>query len=54
MTGWIAVLAFTFLFALVMGGLIRSTMGPSTWLDRQCSDTDEDLDRMYGGWRNRS
>lgn len=54
MTGWIMVALGTLAFTLVMGGLLRSALGP--WFDAQADErlsaVDEDLDVMYGGWRN--
>jgi hypothetical protein len=52
MIGWAAVILGTVAFTVVMGLLLRTTMRPLNETDERCSQVDEDLDLMYGGWRN--
>lgn len=58
MIGWALVILLTIAFAVVMGLIVRTSLGPLTDTDRLCSSVDEALDaeaemaRESAGWRN--
>lgn len=55
MIGWIAVALSTGLFVVVMAALAWESVAAlfcDDQVDGYCADVDQELDAMYGGWRN--
>lgn len=52
MIEWLILGVVLFVFGCVMVGLWHESMRPLDEIDEWCGEVDEDLDVMYGGWRN--